>query len=267
LNSTTANIFKQIADLYKACFWRRCWSIQEASSSVVVVTGLTSHANTICRLALNNMSFHLNICVTTNLLQQRPTASINIHTWITYSYSCLSFWVHAWYQFVISLHQIWYSNQNLALNNMSFHFGDICVTTQLLQQRPTSSITFIWESHYIREHSYSCLYFWVHALYPFVVSFFHVWFSKLSFIQLYVHILAGCTEIMLYNYHTESSLRSSAWRCCEDSSLAEDDQVAQYHVYLNHCTYVNIHIRVCHFDFMLYTDLSYRVHAFHLFIV
>ena len=40
----------------------------------------------------------------------------------------------------------------------------------------------------------------------------------------------------------------------------------QYHVYLNHCTYVNIHIHVCHFDFMLYTHLSYRVHAFHLFI-
>ena len=109
MNSTTANIFKQIADLYKACFWRRCWSIQEALSSVVVVTGLTSHVNTICRLALNNMSFHLDICVTTNLLHQRPTASINIHTWITYSYSCLSFWVHAIYQSVISL-QIWYKS-------------------------------------------------------------------------------------------------------------------------------------------------------------
>jgi len=209
------------------------------------------------------MSFHLDICVTTNLLQQRPTASINIHTWITYSYSCLSFWVHAWYQFVISLHQIWYSNQNLALNNMSFHFGDICVTAQLLQhifnnihmritlhtwafifmsvflsscfipicriilpclilkafiytivcsytcrlywdhalqlpywkfaallcltllwrlfacrRRPSCTISCIFESLYIREHSYTCLSFWLHALYRFVLpspcfSFIH----------------------------------------------------------------------------------------------
>ena len=41
----------------------------------------------------------------------------------------------------------------------------------------------------------------------------------------------------------------------------------QYHVYLNHYTYVNIHIHVYHCDFMLYTHLSYRVHAFHLFII
>ena len=97
-------------------------------------------------LLLNNMSFHLNICVTTNLLQQRPTDSI---------------WVHALYQFVISLLQIWYSNHFFVVfvsrpcfiqNVISFR--DTCVTTQLLQQRQTASVTFICESHI---HVYVCL--------------------------------------------------------------------------------------------------------------
>jgi hypothetical protein len=104
------------------------------------------------------MSFHLDICVTTNLLQQRPTASI--HSYMN-NISCLSFWVHAWYQFVISLLQIWYSNHFFVVfvsrpcfiqNVISFR--DTCVTTQLLQQRPTASVTFICESHI---HVYVCL--------------------------------------------------------------------------------------------------------------
>jgi hypothetical protein len=87
-----------------------------------------------------------------------------IHAWITYSYSCLSsecmLYTDLLYhstKFDTQIVPLLCLFQDLALNNMSFHFGDICVTTQLLQQRPTASIAFIWESHYIREHSYVCL--------------------------------------------------------------------------------------------------------------
>ena len=127
---------------------------------MVVVAGLTSHANTgtvktgrtifswrqldrqkASPPCFPPMPFHLNIYGTTNLLQQRPIASINIHKWTTYSYSCLSFWVHALYRFVVSLHQIWYPKLSVTMfisrpyfKPQVISFRGICVTTKLLQQ-------------------------------------------------------------------------------------------------------------------------------------
>ena len=218
------------------------------------------------------MSFHLDICVTTNLLQQRPTASL--HSYMNHIFIFMSvLWVHAIYQLVVSLHQIWYSNfsfvmfvsrpcfkQNvisfwsylcddtvssaetnslnsihmrITLHTWAFIFMSVFLSSCFLpicriilpclilkafiytivcsytcrlywdhalqlpywkfaallcltllwrllacRRRPSCTISCIFESLYIREHSYTCLSFWLHALYRFVLpspcfSFIH----------------------------------------------------------------------------------------------
>ena len=139
--------------------------------------------------------------------------------------------------------------QDLALNIMSFHFGDMCVTTQLLQQRLTASLSEFMLYTHLSYHS---------SMFDF--QSFHLY--NCMFIYLPV-VLRSCFTTTILKVRSAPLPDAVA----KTPRLQKMTKVAQHHVYLNHCKYVNIHIRVCHFDFMLYTDLSYRVHAFHLFIV
>ena len=103
--------------------------------------------------------------MTTKLLQQRPIASINIHKWTTYSYSCLSFWVHALYRFVVSLHQIWYPKLSFTMfisrpyfKPQVISFRGICVTTKLLQQTNSLNNIHRWITlKYVNIHTNVCL--------------------------------------------------------------------------------------------------------------
>ena len=188
----------------QSVFWRRSWSIQEASPSMVVVAGLTSHANTgtvktgrtICSwnqldkqkasstcFKPHVISFR-DICVTTTFT---PAETNSLKTFIYESHTHIHVLISESMLYTnLLVHYTRLGTQRFPLLCLfprpcfkphAISFRGICVTTKLLQQRPTTSRTFIYESHYIREHSYSCLSFWAHALYPLVISLFHMWYS------------------------------------------------------------------------------------------
>ena len=176
----------------QSVFWRRCWSIQEASPSMVVVAGLTSHANT------GTVKTGRTICSWNQLDKQKASSTC--------------FKPH-----VIS-------------------FRDICVTTTFTSAETNSLRTFIYESH-------------IHI---------HVFISEG---MLYTNLLVHSTRLDTQRFpllcvfqdlalnHMPFHLEVFVWR----QSYFSRDQQPQEHSYMNHITYVNIHIHVCLSERMLYT--------------
>ena len=173
MNSTNSNIFKQIADLYRACFWRRCWNKQEAALAVAVVASLTSHANTgtvktgrtICSwnqldkqkasstcFKPHVISFR-DICVTTTFT---PAETNSLKTFIYESHTHIHVLISESMLYTnLLVHYTRLGTQRFSLlclfprpcfKPMPSHL-EVFVWRQSYSSRPTAWITFIGESH------------------------------------------------------------------------------------------------------------------------
>ena len=170
----------------------------------------------------------------------------NIHRWITlntWTFTLMSVFLSACFIPICCIHQIWYPKLSVIMfisrpyfKPHVISFRDICGTTTFTSTETNSLRTFIYESH-------------IHI---------HVFISES---MLYTNLLVHSTRLDTQRFpllcifqdlalnHMPFHLEVFVWR----QSYFSRDQQPQEHSYMNHITYVNIHIHVCLSECMLYT--------------